>query len=151
MVTQNKILIHVFFSFLKECVNPNVSPSCQLRTCLEIHSYFLPFSHTIHSTMHTVIQQSDPAICLLTTLWDADILIYCISQQDPANFNCLIKIPYVLSTSHTYCRQSALIKQASDQRHLCGERLAGCRTKDAQGSYYICQLRLIFKENMELN
>jgi hypothetical protein len=132
-------------------VNVNVSPSFQLWICLEIRSYFLRFSHLIHSAIHPVIQQSDHAKCLLTTLgslWDADILICRSSQQEPAHFNYVIKIPYVLSSTHTYCRQSALIKQASDQRHLYGERLTGFRTKDVQGSYYICQLWLISKKNI---
>ena len=83
------------------------------------------------------------------------------SYSDSAYFNYVIKIPYVLSATHThthtnththtYCRQSALIKQASDQRRLCGESLTVYRTKDVQGSYYICQLRLILKKNMKLN
>jgi len=95
----------MLFSFLKEYVNPNVSPSFQLRICLDINSYFLLFSHVIHSPIHPVIQQSDPAICLLTTLgslWDADILIRCSSKKDPARFNYVIKIPYVLSTTHAH-------------------------------------------------
>jgi len=53
--------------------------------------------------------------------------------------------------TRTYCRQSALIKQASDQRRVCGERLTGFRIEDVQGSYYICQLWLNFKKNMKLN
>jgi len=40
-----------------------------------------------------------------------------------------------------------LINQASDQRHLCGEKITGFRKEDVQsrdrGSYYIFQLHAV--------
>jgi hypothetical protein len=124
MVTQNKIEIMIF-SFLKKYVTPNVSPSFQLWICLDIHSYFLLFSRLIHSPTHPVIQQSDPAIRLLTTLgnlWDADILICCSSKKDPAHFNYVIKIPYVLSTTHTRTAGNQLWLNTFLTNVVCAEK-----------------------------
>jgi hypothetical protein len=68
------------------------------------------------------------------------------------HFNYTIKILYMLSP--IYCRQSALIKQASAPCNLCGKTHTGFRNKDVQvrglRNYDVWQLREIFENKFKL-